>query len=91
MFVRKLAKGYGTNKIAEGADVAGRRVVVIEDVVTTGGALLSSTADLRAAGGTVDTVLCAIDRGQGGAEYLSAAGLRLRAVLTRTAMNDLHR
>ena len=50
VFVRKQAKGYGTNRIAEGAPVDGRRVVIVEDVVTTGGALLRSAADLRAAG-----------------------------------------
>lgn len=87
-FVRKRAKGYGTNRVVEGAQVEGRRVVVIEDVVTTGGAILSSAAHLRAAHGIVDTVLCAVDREQGGVEALASAGLQLRAVLTRTAMDD---
>ncbi len=91
VFVRKKAKGYGTNKIAEGVEVTGRRVVVIEEVVTTGGALLSSVAHLRAAEATVDTVVCAIDREQGGAQNLAVAGLILQPLLSRTAMDVLHR
>ncbi|HEY8719038.1 orotate phosphoribosyltransferase [Pengzhenrongella sp.] len=84
VFVRKAAKEYGTAKMAEGPSVRGRRVVVIEDVVTTGGALLASCAALRSEGALVETVVCAIDRLQGGAENLLAEGLALRAALTRT-------
>jgi len=60
--------------------------VLIEDVVTTGGALLDAAPMLRAAGALVNTVICAIDRQQGGAERLADAGLELRAVLTRAAL-----
>jgi orotate phosphoribosyltransferase len=83
VFVRKQAKEYGTGKAAEGGPVAGRRVVVIEDVVTTGGALLASCRHLRANGAQVDMVVCAIDREQGGRENLQAEALQLRAALTR--------
>lgn len=82
-FVRKQAKDYGTCKLAEGPDVAGRRVVLIEDVVTTAGALLKSAADLRVAGAHVETAVCAIDRQQGGVSNLGAVGLELRAAMTR--------
>lgn len=82
-FVRKQAKEYGTGRAAEGTSVDGRRVVVIEDVVTTGGALLASCRELRASGAKIDSVVCAIDREQGGRENLAAEGLRLRAALTR--------
>ena len=82
-FVRMKAKAYGTCKVAEGATVAGLRVVLVEDVVTTGGALLKSCADLREAGAQVDTVVCAIDRDQGGVANLAEAGLDLRAALSR--------
>jgi orotate phosphoribosyltransferase len=83
VFVRKQAKEYGTGKAAEGGPVDGRRVVLVEDVVTTGGALLASCRQLRAEGARVDTVVCAIDREQGGRQNLEAASLRLRAALTR--------
>lgn len=84
VFVRKQAKEYGTAKTAEGGPVEGRRIVVIEDVVTTGGALIASCAALRSAGAIVDTVVCAIDREQGGAKNLLAENLTLRAAFTRT-------
>jgi orotate phosphoribosyltransferase len=86
VFMRKQAKEYGTCKTAEGAPVDGRRVVLVEDVVTTGGALLDACPMLREAGARVDTVVCAIDRQQGGAERLRAAGLELRAALTRETL-----
>jgi orotate phosphoribosyltransferase len=85
-FVRKQAKEYGTCKVAEGADVAGLRVVVVEDVVTTGGALLQSCAELRRAGALIDTVVCAIDREQGGFANLTEARLDLRAAPTRSVL-----
>ncbi|MFY1668413.1 orotate phosphoribosyltransferase [Plantactinospora sp. WMMB334] len=77
------AKEYGTNKAAEGGPVNGRRVVVIEDVVTTGGALLRSCGQLRSIGAQVETVVCAIDREQGGRASLAVEALQLRAALTR--------
>jgi orotate phosphoribosyltransferase len=83
VFVRKQAKEYGTAKLAEGGPVDGRRVVLVEDVVTTGGALLASCPQLRAMGAQVHTVVCAIDREQSGREKLAAEGLELRAALTR--------
>ena len=83
VFVRKQAKEYGTGKAAEGGPVDGRRVVVIEDVVTTGGALLASCRQLRASGALIDAVVWAIDREQGGRENLAAEALRLYAALSR--------
>lgn len=62
-FVRKEAKIYGTCQINEGAAVKGMRTCVIEDIVTTGGQVLKSVADLRAAGAIVDTVVCVVLRG----------------------------
>ncbi len=63
VFVRKKAKDYGTCKFAEGFDIEGKKVCIIEDVVTTGGQVVLSTADLRSVGAIVDTVLCVIHRG----------------------------
>ena len=82
LFVRKQAKPYGTARLAEGGEVAARRLVVIEDVVTSGGQVLASTAELRALGAEIDTVVCVIDREAGGAGNLAAAGLDLRSVFT---------
>ena len=83
IFMRKRAKDYGTCKAAEGRPVADLSVVLVEDVVTTGGALLDACPLLRAEGAIVGTVVCAIDRQQGGEERLGEAGLELRPALTR--------
>ena len=79
-FVRKQAKDYGTAKLAEGGTIAGQRICVVEDVVTSGGQVLLSCADLRAQGAEVAEVLCVIDREAGGTEALAADGLELRAL-----------
>ncbi|RZU77438.1 orotate phosphoribosyltransferase [Micromonospora kangleipakensis] len=89
-FVRKTAKAYGTARLAEGADVAGRRVLVVEDVVTSGGQVVISTGQLRELGARIDHALCVIDRAEGGTEALAAHGVALRALLTRADL-DAHR
>jgi orotate phosphoribosyltransferase len=85
-FVRKEPKTYGTRRLAEGGDIHGRRLAVVEDVVTSGGQVVASVADLRAGGAVVDTVLCVIDRQAGGTEALAGAGLELRALFTMAAL-----
>ena len=82
-FIRKQAKKYGTARLAEGAEVAGRRVLVVEDVVTSGGQVVISTGELRKLGAHVDHALCVIDRQEGGAAALAEDGITLRALLTR--------
>ena len=82
VFVRKEAKGYGTAKLAEGGLLAGRRVLVVEDVITTGGQVAMSTEDLRSLGAIVEDVLCVIDRSRGRHEALTAAGLNVIALFT---------
>lgn len=76
-FVRKKAKTYGTCRIAEGAELDGRRVTVVEDVVTSGGQIVLSVDDLRNAGAQVGHALCVIDREAGGADALAEIGIRL--------------
>jgi orotate phosphoribosyltransferase len=88
LFVRKEAKAYGTCRLAEGGDLAGKHLVIIEDVVTSGGQILLSAKDLREAGAIVDTVLCVIDREAGGVEKLKEAGLELRALFTMSQLNE---
>ena len=87
LFVRKQAKEYGTCKLAEGPDVAGRRVTLIEDVITTGGAVRDATVALRAAGAIVDVVVCAIDRSPEGTNPLADVGLEIRPVLTKSQLD----
>ena len=81
-FVRKQAKPYGTARLAEGAAVDGRRVLVVEDVITTGGQVALSTADLRDLGAGVDTVLCVVDRSCGAHPGLDDAGLTMTSLFT---------
>jgi orotate phosphoribosyltransferase len=82
LFVRKAAKEYGTCKLAEGGEVAGRRLLLVEDVVTSGGQIQESARALREAGARIATVLCVIDREAGGAANLAADGLVLRPLFT---------
>lgn len=81
-FVRKQPKPYGTSRLAEGTDIAGRRVLVVEDVLTTGGQVVQSTEQLRVLGADINHALCVIDREQGGRECLATAGIQLLALLT---------
>nr|WP_193726963.1 orotate phosphoribosyltransferase [Paenibacillus guangzhouensis] len=74
-FVRKKAKEYGTCKLAEGIDVRGKNVCIIEDVVTTGGQILLSATDLRNAGANVVSVLCVIERESQGRDNIENDGL----------------
>ncbi len=80
-FVRKQRKDYGTCQIAEGPPLEGRRVCVIEDVITTGGAVLDSARELRAEGAIFDTVLSVIFRGDPLKDQLAAAGLKRVSLL----------
>jgi orotate phosphoribosyltransferase len=91
LFVRKKAKEYGTCKLAEGPDVAGRRVTLVEDVITTGGAVRDATRALREAGAVVDVVVCAIDRSPAGENPLADVGLEVRAVLTKAELDAVRR
>jgi len=91
LFVRKEAKTYGTCKLAEGPDVAGRRVTLVEDVITTGGAVRDATRRLREYGATVDHVVCAIDRSPEGENPLADVGLEVRPVLTKAQLDAVRR
>lgn len=87
LFVRKQAKAYGTCQLAEGGQVRGRRLAVIEDVVTSGGQVIDSCRELREQGADIAVVLCVIDREAGGAERLAGEGLELRAVFTASELD----
>lgn len=82
LFVRKEAKEYGTRRLAEGGDVSGKRLLVVEDVVTSGGQVVLSTRDLRERGAVVSDAVCVIDRQAGGPEALASEQVRLSALFT---------
>lgn len=88
MFVRKAPKDYGTRKLAEGADVEGRNLLIVEDVVTTGGQIIQSTLNLRRQGAQVGHAVIVIDREQGGRENLAREGIELHPLFT---MGELKR
>jgi orotate phosphoribosyltransferase len=81
-FVRKQPKKYGTERVCEGGAVAATRLLIVEDVVTTGGQLVLSAQDLRAEGAVVEDAVCVIDREGGGADVAAAEGVRLRSLFT---------
>jgi orotate phosphoribosyltransferase len=78
VIVRNTPKEYGTRNRIEGAYEDGERVCLIEDVVTSGGALLEAVSALRDAGLTVQTAICVVDREEGGAEALARETVQLR-------------
>ena len=79
-FVRKEAKTYGTCRLAEGGELDGQRLCIVEDVVTSGGAILDAARELRARGAVIGPVVCVIDRESGGKENLAADGLELHGL-----------
>ncbi len=88
LFIRKKPKKYGTCKLAEGGIVSGKTILVIEDVVTSGGQILDSVRELKEAGGLITDVLCVIDRESGGTQNLAAQGLTLHALFGMSELKD---
>jgi orotate phosphoribosyltransferase len=86
-FVRKEAKTYGTCQLAEGVDVEGVRLTVVEDVVTSGGQVVISCGDLRVRGAVVTHALCVIDRESGGPAALADIDVELRPLFTMSELN----
>ena len=78
LIVRKAAKDYGTSKRIEGVYDDGECICLVEDVVTSGGALLESVDALREAGLVVHTAVCVVDREEGGADALARHAVRLQ-------------
>src|SRR4051812_29385461 len=82
--VRKEGKAHGLQRRIEGPDVAGRRVLAVEDTSTTGGSVLAAVEALREAGADVTGVAVIVDRATGAREAVEAAGLPYRAVFGLT-------
>ncbi len=89
IFVRKKAKEYGTRKLAEGLDFAGKNICVIEDVVTTGGQIIESVNELRKLGAKIDFVMCVIVREEKAFENLKAADLTLLPLFNMEELKSL--
>jgi orotate phosphoribosyltransferase len=81
VIVRKEKKGYGTNKLIEGVYGKGEKVFVVEDVVTTAKGALGAVHALRDAGLVVDSIVCVVDREEGGRENLEKEGVQVTALV----------
>ncbi|RDI63262.1 orotate phosphoribosyltransferase [Nocardia pseudobrasiliensis] len=80
--VRKAAKTHGMQRQIEGPDVAGKRVLVVEDTTTTGNSPLTAVRALRDAGATVVGVATVVDRETGADQVIAAEGLEYRSILS---------
>ncbi len=88
VFVRKAAKEYGTCQAIEGRDIAHRRIVLVEDVITTGGAVADAVRLVRTAGGESLAVVCAIWRGNVAPHIVSFPDFPVFVGLTRDDLNS---
>ncbi len=88
VLVRKKAKEYGTQKFAEGPIIKGKKLLIVEDVVTSGGQIIISTSQLREEGAIVNDAICVIDRESGGKEALNEIGLNLISLFTMTDLKN---
>lgn len=89
VFVRKAAKTYGTCRAVEGNDVRGRRITIVEDVISTGGAVADAARLLRHEGAELAGVVCAIWRGNGTPRIEADPGLPVQTVLTEADLSGV--
>jgi len=88
IYTRKEAKDYGTKRLIEGEFTPGERALIVDDVITSGGAKLEAVGPFRDAGLVVEDVLVIVDRSVGAAAALAEVGLRLHSVLSMHALLD---
>ena len=88
LFTRKRAKEYGTRRFAEGPDYNGKKILIIEDVVTSGGQIILSTKDLRDTGGIIEHAICVIDRESAGVEALVENNIKLHSLFTMSYIKE---
>jgi orotate phosphoribosyltransferase len=79
-FVRKAVKDHGTKKRVDGTDIAGKTVVILEDVTTTGASAMDAVKAVEEAGAKVALVLSILDRGEGAAELYAKAGVPFKSL-----------
>jgi len=89
IYPRKEAKEHGLGKQIEGVWHSGERVLLIEDLITSGGSTIKTAETLRAAGLVVEHAIVLIDRQQGGVANLAAAGIQVHAVMTLTQILEI--
>jgi orotate phosphoribosyltransferase len=82
VIVRNQKKDYGTSKLVEGVLNPGDRVMIVEDVLTTGGQVIEAAASLREAGAIIDRIVAVIDRMEGARENIEKAGYVFEALFT---------
>jgi orotate phosphoribosyltransferase len=91
LYVRKEAKGYGTSKLVEGHLASGAKVLIVDDVATTGLSVSRAVEAIRANGGVVEDVVAVLNRKEGAEEKLQGMGVKLTAVITiPDIVNSLH-
>ncbi len=88
LFTRKRAKEYGTRRFAEGPDYQDKRILIIEDVVTSGGQIILSAKDLRDTGAIINQAMCVIDRESEGIAALHGNNISLSSLFTMTYIKD---
>jgi orotate phosphoribosyltransferase len=82
-FVRKEGKGHGTDRLVDGYLEAGARVILFEDVTTTGGSVMQAVAQAQAMGCTIVKIVAVVDRLEGAEQNFAEKGLRFEALFTR--------
>ncbi|QAU33989.1 orotate phosphoribosyltransferase [Janthinobacterium sp. 17J80-10] len=87
-FIRKEPKEYGTCRYAEGASLSGKNFILVEDVISSGGAIVDALEKLRRDGLAPTAAICVIDRETGGKETLASVGLSLDSLLTFSAIEN---
>jgi orotate phosphoribosyltransferase len=87
LYIRQKAKEYGTCNLIEGGPVEGKHVLIIEDIVTSAGAIVEGVHHLREAKAIVNCALCVVDRESGGAERLKELQVELKSLFRRSELN----
>jgi orotate phosphoribosyltransferase len=88
VFVRKQAKEYRTRRLAEGMDIKDKNILVIEDVITTGGQVATSTLALRELGANIESAMCVIDRREGYQGILETIDLKVISLFTSEELSS---
>ncbi|HEX4196609.1 MAG TPA: phosphoribosyltransferase family protein [Caulobacteraceae bacterium] len=88
VFVRKAAKTYGTCRAVEGREVKGLNLAIVEDVISTGGAIADGAAHLRGEGASLTSVVCAVWRGAGVPSIAALPGVPVRAAFLQSELSE---